>query len=207
MNDPFENPPLPYAYDALLPYIDEKTMHLHHDRHLQTYIDNLNATLRNYPAFHSWTLEQLLMNIASLPAAIQQSTARNAGGSYNHIFYFDNLTQPELSVPSGALLSAIQAQYGAFSSFKEQFTEAALSVFGSGYAWLVCNALGDLQILTLSNQDCPLSMLLYPILNVDVWEHAYYLKHYNDRKAYIADWFQVVNWEYADHRYQSFFPV
>lgn len=204
MNYPFTNPPLPYAYDALEPYIDTLTMHLHHDRHLQTYIDNLNAALKNYPAYHSWTLEDLLTNIASLPSSVQLTVARNAGGAYNHIFYFYNLTLPHLSYPTGALIDAIKRQYGSFADFKQQFTDAALSVFGSGYAWLVLDASGHLQIIPLANQDTPLPLRLTPLLNIDVWEHAYYLKHYNLRKDYIADWFQVVHWANANRIYEEF---
>lgn len=204
MNYPFTNPPLPYAYNALEPYIDTLTMQLHHNRHLQTYIDNLNAALKDYPAYHSWSIEELLTNTASLPSSIQLTVARNAGGVYNHIFYFENLTLPHLSYPTGALIDAIKQQYGSFADFKQQFTDAALSVFGSGYAWLVLDASGRLRIIPLANQDTPLPLRLTPLLNIDVWEHAYYLKHYNLRKDYITDWFQVVHWANANRIYEEF---
>lgn len=199
---PFENHPLPYAYDALEPYIDEKTMHLHHDKHLQTYIDNLNQILKNYPEFQDWTLEQILYNIASLPAEIQTGVKNNAGGVFNHQFYFANLKNPS-EEPEGMLGEAIKEEFGGFSDFKEKMKAAGLSVFGSGYAWLAVNALGRLVIITTANQDTPLPLGLCPVLNLDVWEHAYYLKNYNVRANYIENWFHVVNWEQADKNYRE----
>ena len=170
---PFTNPPLPYAYQALEPYIDEKTMKLHHDRHLQTYVDNLNKALADYSRFHNWTLEQLIYNIASLPEEIQTAVRNNGGGVYNHLLYFTGL----------------------------------LSVFGSGYAWLVVAADGSLMITTTKNQDTPLPLGLCPVFNLDVWEHAYYLKHYNLRADYIDDLFHVINWEQAGQRYMACFQM
>ncbi len=202
---PFRNPPLPFDFDALEPFIDAKTMRLHHNRHLQTYIDQLNTTLKDYPDYHSWTLTQLLQNIASLPASIQQPVQRNAGGVFNHVFYFSHLIPNELSHPKGSLVEAISKFYGTFEHFKQEMTAAALSVFGSGYAWLVLNARGEFAILTLPNQDTPLPLNLCPLLTVDVWEHAYYLKHYNNRTSYLNDWFQVVNWQQVQKNYHDFF--
>ena len=197
MNDhyPFVNPPLPYPSDSLEPYIDAKTMTLHHDRHLQTYVDNLNNLLKDLPQYHNESLEQLLMYIDYLPAAIQTPIKNNAGGVYNHIFYFSNLAPANDALPSNQLLDMINWEFGGFPSFQKKLTDAALSVFGSGYAWLVLLPNRSLSILTTPNQDTPLPMGACPILNLDVWEHAYYLKHYNVRAEYIQDWFKVVNWE------------
>ncbi len=186
---PFVNPPLPYPYDALEPYIDEKTMMLHHDRHLQTYIDNLNSTLKNYPQYQSLSLEQLLFHIDCLPKEIQESVKNNAGGVFNHLLYFSTLNhidQPD------QLLGNILNTFGSFEEFEKQFTSAALSVFGSGYAWLVYDPYGNLTIFTTKNQDTPIPFGFYPVLNLDVWEHAYYLKHYNKRADYIHDWFSLL---------------
>lgn len=201
----FINIPLPYAYNAMEPYIDEKTMMLHHDRHLQTYIDNLNNILSEYPQFQNWTLEQLIMNVPSLPNEIQAPIKNNAGGVFNHQFYFSNLANPALSHPGGMLGEAIENQFGSYQAFQNQFKAAALSVFGSGYAWLVVDATGQLRIITTQNQDTPLPLGMCPVLNIDVWEHAYYLKHYNKRADYIDDWFHVVNWNNANRNYSRCF--
>lgn len=203
----FVNTPLPYAYDAMEPYIDEKTMYLHHDKHLQTYIDNLNNTLEQYPEFQNWTLEQLIINVPCLPKEIQTNIKNNGGGVFNHRFYFSNLANPAPLQPAGILDQAIKNRFGSYPSFQEQFKTAALSVFGSGYAWLVVNTAGQLCILTTQNQDTPLEMGLFPVLNIDVWEHAYYLKHYNLRADYIDDWFHIVNWEQVTQNYMRCFPV
>lgn len=207
MNDRYKfiNTSLPYAFDAMEPYIDEKTMWLHHNRHLQTYIDNLNNILEKYPEFQKWTLEQLLCNIPSLPKEIQMPVNNNAGGVFNHRFYFSNLANPAPSEPVGILGESIKKEFESFQSFQEQLKAAALSVFGSGYAWLVVKATGKLGIITTPNQDTPLPMGLFPVLNIDVWEHAYYLKNYNLRADYIDNWFHVVNWENADQNYMRCF--
>lgn len=197
---PFQNPPLPYAYNSLEPFIDEKTMHLHHDRHLQTYVDNLNKALQSEPALQTLSLEQLICNVYGLPSGVQTAIHNNAGGVYNHIFYFQGM-RPEHQPPSGRLLQQINRSFGSVEAFQKQMKEAALSVFGSGYAWLVGDRMGGLKIITTANQDTPLCNNLCPILNLDVWEHAYYLKHYNLRADYIDDWFQVVNWDQANKRY------
>lgn len=203
---PFVNPTLPYAYDALEPFIDTKTMHLHHDRHLQTYVDNLNKALKDYPAFHNWSLEQLLTNIDSLPVAIQIPVKNNGGGVYNHIFYFNGMNS-ETQWQAGMLYPAIVEDFGSVEQFLYEFKNHALSVFGSGYAWLVANQNGKLKIMTTANQDTPISQHLCPIATIDVWEHAYYLKHYNERTAYINDWFSVVNWEHAAKLYKKCYMV
>lgn len=199
----FENPPLPYSYKAMEPYIDIQTMYLHHDKHLQTYVDNLNKTLQDYTFLHNFTLEQLLENLASLPMEIRTAVKNNAGGVYSHILYFKELKNPAPSAPVGDLAKAIDKKFGSLEKFKKQFKEEALAVFGSGYAWLVADSKGDLQIVQTANQDTPLAKNLFPLMNVDVWEHAYYLKHHNLRTCYIDDWFQVLDWEFVSNRYQQ----
>ncbi|WP_047835090.1 Fe-Mn family superoxide dismutase [Robinsoniella sp. RHS] len=201
---PFVNYPLPYSYNALEPYIDEKTMHLHHDRHLQTYVDNLNAILKANPQLQNMTLEQLILYAPTLPANIRTPLLNNAGGVYNHRFYFDNMTSPGIDRPLGIFAFYINQAFGSFQNFEDQMAAAALSVFGSGYSWLVADHDGTLKIITTSNQDTPLSMNLHPLLNLDVWEHAYYLKHYNNRPAYIHNWFHVVNWKTVSQNYLAF---
>lgn len=203
----FINTPLPYQYNSMEPYIDEKTMRLHHDKHLQTYIDNLNNTLSKYPEFQNWTLEQLIINVPCLPKEIQTTIKNNSGGVFNHQFYFSNLANPTTSQPVGILNKFIKNAFGSYLSFQNQFKTAALSVFGSGYAWLVVNTTGQLCIITTQNQDTPLEMGLYPILNIDVWEHAYYLKHYNLRANYIDDWFHVINWNNVNQNYMRCFNI
>ena len=218
---PFINTPLPYAYNALEPYIDEKTMHLHHDRHLQTYIDNLNHFLEENPALQKYSLEDLLASWCRLPCHLQAPLRNNAGGVYNHRFYFDSMRphrrenffqsndsrritddcEPQVrSNPSARLFREMARQFGSPENFRTQFKEAALSVFGSGYAWLVSDS-GRLKIVTSSNQNTPMLHSRTLLLNIAVWEHAYYLKHYNLRAAYIDDWFRVVNWEKAGERF------
>ncbi|MDR1101714.1 MAG: superoxide dismutase [Clostridiales bacterium] len=187
---PFPLIPLGYAYSALEPYIDTKTMELHHDRHLKTYVDNLNAALAPYPEFHDWSLELLLTQNDVLPDAIQTAVRNNAGGVYNHNFFFSQLGKSPLKQGS-ILRSDIEQTFGSFANFKDAFTKAALRVFGSGYAWLSSDKLGSMQISTTANQSNPLELGLQPLFTIDVWEHAYYLKHYNVRADYVADFFKL----------------
>lgn len=200
---PFVNPPLPYAYDALEPFIDTLTMQLHHDRHLQTYVNNLNATLKDYEDLHSWPLEKLIVNADRLPEAIRTSVKNNGGGVYNHIFYFDGMSNSENRTQAGALYPAIVRDFWSAEQFYNEFKKQALSVFGSGYAWLAADQDGKLKIVTTANQDTPIVQNLCPIATIDVWEHAYYLKHYNERAAYVDDWFNVVDWEHAGELYKK----
>lgn len=198
---PFVNLPLPYDYDALEPFIDEKTMCLHHDRHLQTYIDNLNKVLEKYPSLQGLPLERLICGNFSISSADKTAIRNNAGGVYNHRFFFSCLS-PEQTEPCSALLDAVKRQYGSFENFCNEFKASALSVFGSGYAWLV-KCRNNLKIVKTANQDTPLCSGMQPILNLDVWEHAYYLKHYNLRADYIDDWFNVINWDFANRNYNK----
>ena len=186
---PFELPVLPYTYDALEPYVDMETMHFHHDKHFKTYIDNLNKALAQYPEYHSWTLSTLLSRLSELPAALQTAVRNNGGGVYNHDLFFDLMTPEDQNMPT-----AISDAFGGEENWKQQMKAAALGQFGSGFAWLVCDSSGNLRILSLPNQDSPLSQGLYPILPLDVWEHAYYLKYQNLRGHYIDSWFHVINW-------------
>lgn len=197
---PFVDLPLPYEYDALEPFIDQKTMHLHHDRHLQIYIDNLNNVLKENPPLQQLSLRQLICSASRLPWELQAIVRNNAGGVYNHRFFFDGLTNPANQTPAGNLAQAIACQFGNFGNFRDTFQKAALSVFGSGYAWLVVDR-NTLRIITTANQNTPIEMNLCPVLTVDVWEHAYYLKHYNVRADYIKDWFHIINWNQAEINY------
>ena len=196
---PFEIRPLPYAYDALEPYIEEQTMQLHHDRHLKTYIDNLNRILKKYPQLQALTLEQLLYIAKQMPGRDSAAIARNAGGVYNHQFFFDGMCPDGKKAPEGPLAAAIGRRFGSLDVFREKFTEAALSVFGSGYVWLVHSKQGPC-LMTTANQETPAGAVT-PLLTLDVWEHAYYLKHYNKRADYINDWWNVINWDLAEQKY------
>lgn len=202
-NYPFINSPLPYAYDALEPFIDEKTMHLHHDKHLQTYIDNLNAILKDNPHLQKQSLEQLIHNSSRMPKRLQTPVRNNAGGVYNHRFFFSGLTLSGGGTPCGALSNAITKQFGNFDSLKTEFKKAALSVFGSGYTWLICSR-NNLKLVTTPNQNSPIEQGCCAILTLDVWEHAYYLNHYNLRTHYIDDWFNVIDWEQANQNYMNY---
>ena len=187
---PFEVPALPYAYDALEPYIDKETMHFHHDKHLKAYVDNLNKALESHPEYHSWTLERLLAELDQLPEAVRTAVRNNGGGVYNHDLYFDLMSPEVQGIPE-----EITAAFGGEENFKSQMKAAALGQFGSGFAWLVKDQSGALKIIALPNQDNPLSQGLIPVLALDVWEHAYYLKYQNLRGDYIDNWFHVINWK------------
>ena len=196
---PFENTPLPYAFDALEPYIDARTMEIHHDRHLQAYIDGLNRAIAPFPALQNCTAARLAVLNAPALRCIRPALCRNAGGVFNHRFYFACMT-PDGSrrLPCGALQSAVLQTFGTQAAFEDAFTKAALGVFGSGYVWLVRDVAGRPRIITTANQDTPMARGLRPLLCCDVWEHAYYLKHQNRRADYAADWLRVANWTRAN---------
>ena len=193
--------PLPYDYSALEPYIDTLTMQLHHDRHLKTYVDNLNSALKDYPEYQTWSLEKLIKNANWLPESIRTTVKNNAGGVYNHNLFFANMTNNKDVRLSESLENKINETFGDYDKFKDQFKKEALSVFGSGYAWLVLDKNGNLKIIKTANQDTPLTLDMCPIMVIDVWEHAYYLKHYNVRADYINDWFNVVDLDKASKNY------
>lgn len=193
---------LPYQYDSLEPYIDEETMILHHDKHYQTYVNNLNTALDKHPELYEYSLTDLLKDTDSLPKDISNAVINNGGGVYNHEFFFDIMT-PEKTNLSGNLKSAITRDFGSLDNFKSEFSKAALSVFGSGWAWLVSDSDGKLSIITTKNQDNPISLNLKPIIGIDVWEHAYYLKYKNERSKYIDNWFNLINWDKALTNYSE----
>ena len=193
---PFEVKPLNYSYDALEPYIDKETMMIHHDKHYKNYVDKLNDAIKKYPSLYSYSLTDLLTNLDSLPESVCQTIKNNGGGAYNHEFFFDIMTNKKTN-PSGELEKSINRDFGSFDKFKEEFKKAALDVFGSGWAWLVSDNKGNLCIVKTSNQDTPISQNLNPIIGIDVWEHAYYLRYQNNRGNYIDNWFNVVNWDKA----------
>ena len=198
---PFVNPPLPYAYDSLEPYIDTQTMYLHHDRLQQRYVANLNEALSRYPELQNKSLVELLSDTESLPPEIRQTIINNGGGVYNHIIYFNGMTNSMSRSQAQALYPALIESFGTIENFFDEFKRYALQVFGSGYAWLVLDQNGQLALVTTPNQNTPISNGLCVIAAIDVWEHAYFLKRFNDRAAYLEDWFHVVNWEMADERY------
>ena len=192
-------PDLPYAYDALEPYIDEETMHLHHDKHHNTYVNNVNAALAKHPEIGD-DLEQLLSDVETIPADIRQAVINNGGGHLNHALFWELMT-PEKTEPSAALAADLEATFGSFEDFKAAFTTAATSRFGSGWAWLVVNPDGKLEVTSTANQDTPISEGKTPILGIDVWEHAYYVKYRNVRPDYIKAFFSVINWNKVNELY------
>ena len=197
MHYPYQLPPLPYAYEALSPNISGDTLHFHHDKHFQTYVDNLNTALADCPECQSKPLDELLKNLDRLPDPKRTAIRNNGGGVYNHLLYFDGMCACDSSRPSGGLAMAMERDFGSFEGWKEQMKAAALGQFGSGYAWLVSETSGKLSVMMLPNQDCPLSMGLWPVLCLDVWEHAYYLDYQNRRAEYVDRWFERVNWPFA----------
>lgn len=194
-------PDLPYAYDALEPYIDEETMHLHHDKHHQTYVNNVNAALEKHPEIGE-DLEKLLADVESIPADIRQAVINNGGGHLNHVLFWELMTA-EKTEPSAELAVAIDATFGSFEDFKTAFTTAATTRFGSGWAWLVVNQEGGLEVVSTPNQDTPISDGKTPILGLDVWEHAYYVKYRNVRPDYIKAFFSVINWNKVNELYAA----
>ncbi len=190
----FELPPLPYDYAALEPHIDEATMHFHHDNHHNTYVTNLNNALANYPDLQGKHLEALIGDLEAIPEAIRTVVRNNGGGHWNHSFFWNILGPNAGGEPSDVLADAIVRAFGSFAEFKDKFKAAGLGRFGSGWAWLVAAADGSLSISSSPNQDCPLMEGKTPILGLDVWEHAYYLKYQFKRPAYIDAFWNVVNW-------------
>lgn len=198
----FTLPPLPYAYDALEPHIDARTMEIHHTKHHQTYVDKLNAAIEKYPTFATKTIEELLKTLSTVPDEIRTAVRNHGGGHYNHSLFWQLLKPNGEGKPSGQLATAIDTDLGGFDTFKEAFTTAALNQFGSGWAWLTVEQ-GKLHVCSTPNQDNPLMQGNTPILGVDVWEHAYYLKYQNRRPEYVENWWNVVNWEYAQKLYTA----
>jgi superoxide dismutase, Fe-Mn family len=202
----YELAPLPYDYAALEPFIDAETMHLHHDKHHQAYINNVKAALANHPNLAAKSVDDLLRGLASVPEDIRTAVRNNGGGHSNHSMFWSIMGSPKSSGiggdPTGAIAGQITADFGDFESFKKEFNGAAAKQFGSGWGWLVFQG-GKLKIMTTANQDSPLSQGLYPILGNDVWEHAYYLKYQNRRPEYLAAWWNVVNWAEVNKRFAT----
>lgn len=194
-------PELPYAYDALEPYIDAETMTLHHDKHHATYVANANAALEKHPELGD-DLEVILAELDKIPADIRQAVINNGGGALNHSLFWE-LLSPEKQEPTADVLAAIEEAFGSFEDFKTAFTQAATTRFGSGWAWLVVNKDGKLEVISTANQDTPLSEGKKPILALDVWEHAYYLKYRNVRPNYIKAFFDIINWAKVAELYQA----
>jgi len=197
---PFTLPPLPYAYDALEPSIDAATMHLHHDKHHQAYVNNLNAAVAAHPELAGKSVEDLMINLNTLPESARTAVRNQGGGHANHSLFWLTLGKGS-AAPVGELSKAIDARFGSLTAFQDKLTAAAMSVFGSGWAWLVKMPDGSVAIETTPNQDSPLTLGHRPILALDVWEHAYYLKYQNKRADYVKAYFQVVNWDYASSQF------
>jgi superoxide dismutase, Fe-Mn family len=194
-------PPLPYEYNALEPHIDEQTMRIHHDKHHAAYVNNLNAALEKHPELQNRSAEDLIKNINGVPDDIRTAVRNNGGGHVNHTMFWEIMGPGKGGVPGGAVGDAIKAAFGSFETFKTQFADAAVKRFGSGWAWLI-DAGGKLTIESTANQDSPLMEGKKPILGIDVWEHAYYLKYQNRRPDYIAAWWNAVNWDAVNKRFR-----
>lgn len=206
---PFELPPLPYPYDALEPYIDAETMQVHHQGHHGTYTKNLNDAIAKHPELEGKSIEELLSGLQTLvPEDIRTTVRNNGGGYFNHSIFWTIMAPSGKGgggEPTGELADAINKKWGSFQAFKEAFSQAAITLFGSGWAWLCVDANGDLTILQTPNQDNPIMPYypadLKPIMGLDVWEHAYYLKYRNRRAEYVQNWWNVVNWQEVARRY------
>jgi len=201
MQTPFTLPPLPYPYDALEPYIDAQTMQIHHDRQHAAYVDNLNKAVAGHPELASKSVEDLLHDLSAVPEPLRTAVRNNGGGHANHTLYWQTMSKSGARQPAGELAKAIDARFGSFGSFQDQLTRAATGVFGSGWAWLVLDRNKQLAIAPALNQDTPLSLGQTPLLGIDVWEHAYYLKYQNRRADYVAAFHQVINWDPISDRY------
>ena len=200
---PFKLPELGYAYDALEPHIDARTMEIHHTKHHQAYTDKLNAAVEKYPHLQGFEAGVLVANLASVPEDIRTAVRNNGGGYVNHSFFWEILTPGGAREPGGALGAAINESFGSFDAFKQKFAAAAADRFGSGWAWLVVDAFGKLAVYSTANQDSPLIDHFTPLVGLDVWEHAYYLKYQNKRPDYIAAFWNVVNWDIAASKYSA----
>ena len=197
----YEVPPLPYDYSALEPYIDTQTMQLHHDKHHAAYVNNLNAAIQNAPQFASLPVEQLIQRLNELPDTIRTAVRNNGGGHANHSMFWQIMTPNGGGQPGGDLANAINSTFGSFDQFKAAFNDAGVKRFGSGWAWLILDRNGNLQVTSTANQDSPLMEGNFPIMGNDVWEHAYYLKYQNRRPEYLNAWWNVVNWDEINRRY------
>ncbi len=199
----FKLPPLPYAYDALEPHIDARTMEIHHGKHHAGYVNNLNKAVAEAPALAKKSVEDLLRDLSALPDTVRTAVRNNGGGHYNHTLFWQMMKKGGGGAPKGKLAKALETHFQSMDGFKEKFTEAATKVFGSGWAWLTMNEKKELFIETTPNQDTPWSNGRIPLLGIDVWEHAYYLNYQNRRADYIAAFYNVVNWEFVARRFEK----
>ncbi|MGG5341718.1 superoxide dismutase [Enterococcus sp. AZ192] len=195
-------PELPYAYDALAPYIDEETMHLHHDKHHNTYVTNLNAAIEKHPELGSKSIEELISDMDAIPEDIRTAVRNNGGGHANHAFFWNIMAPNAGGAPTGDIKDAIDSAFGSFDKLKEEFKAAATGRFGSGWAWLVLNN-GKLEVTSTANQDSPLMEGKTPVLGLDVWEHAYYLNYKNVRPEYIDAFWNIVNWDEVNKHFAA----
>ena len=198
---PYQLPPLPYAYNALEPFIDEETMHIHHDAHHQAYVNNLNGAVEKHPELFERSPEDLIRNLQQIPEDIRTVVRNNGGGHVNHTMYWEIMGPNGGGQPSGDLATAISQTFGGLEQLKQQVNQAGATRFGSGWAWLSLGAGGKLVVESTPNQDNPLSEGRIPVLGVDVWEHAYYLKYRNRRPEYLNQWWNTINWEAVAKRY------
>jgi len=196
----YQLPPLPYDYNALEPYIDTQTMQLHHDKHHQTYVTNLNNAVQGNDQLSAMSVDDLLRNISQVPDSIRTAVQNNGGGHSNHSMFWSIMKPNGGGEPTGDLASAIQQAFGSFDAFKTAFNDAGTKRFGSGWTWLVLDN-GALKVISTANQDSPLMSGMYPVMGNDVWEHAYYLKYQNRRPEYLNAWWNVVNWDEVARRY------
>lgn len=201
----FKLPPLPYAYDALEPYIDKRTMEFHHDKHHAAYVKNLNEAISKHANLKGKSVEELITNLNNIPEDIRKTVRNNGGGHLNHTMFWEIMSpNPDNKPrqPEGEIAKAIEKAFGSFAKFQDQFNEAGNKQFGSGWAWLVRDKSGNLKVTSTPNQDSPISEGMFPIMGNDVWEHAYYLNYQNRRADYLKSWWNVVNWEEVNRRYQ-----
>lgn len=199
----FQLPELPYAMDALEPYMDARTVEVHYGKHHATYVNNLNAAIENYDDLKSQTIEEILTNIDSVPEEIRTAVRNNGGGHYCHTLFWNSMSPNGGGEPTGPIQEEINKTFGSFEAFKDQLSQAAISRFGSGYGWLVLDENGQLEVLSTQNQNTPLKDGKTPLLIVDVWEHAYYLKYQNRRPEFIKNWWNLVNWDVVNERLQE----
>jgi len=199
----YETPPLPYPYDALEPYYDTRTVEIHHDKHHVAYTTNLNKALADQPDIAAQPIEQVLRNINAVPESIRPAVINHGGGHCHHSFFWEIMGPNKGGQPKGPLVNDIEKTFGSFDAFKEQFVKAAMGRFGSGWAWLGLDETGELHICDTPNQDSPLSKGHTPILTIDVWEHAYYLKYQNRRADWVAAWWNLVNWDKVAELYDA----
>jgi superoxide dismutase, Fe-Mn family len=196
-------PSLPYEYGALEPYIDAQTMEIHHSKHHQKYVDELNNALEKHPEIKVDSVGSLLVDLAALPADIRTEVRNNGGGHFNHSLFWQIMKKNAGGEPNGLLAEEIKNSFGTFAAFQDIFNTHAKKVFGSGWAWLSVDKAGKLIVTSLANQDSPLSHDAVPIMGLDVWEHAYYLKYHNKRPDYIAAWWHVINWDMIEENYRA----